>query len=114
MHSAPRLTEEEGCAILLAAFQEAGFSIEENFRFQEQGLDIGLDGFDPQRRVGYEFITTQAGDREELTPEVLTALEARLEKGELILLLVDEADVDPARLRRVAQQFLERARQASS
>jgi sugar phosphate isomerase/epimerase len=107
-----RLTEDEGCALLKARFEAAGFSITEHHPFQELGLELTLDGFDVERRVGYEYVTTEAGDREEFTPEVLTRLEDALRAGELTLLLVDEAQVDARALDLAAGRFLRRVRAA--
>lgn len=101
------LTEAEGSALLKVRFEQAGYAIEAPFAFSEEGVDVELDGFDPDRRVGYEFITTEAGDRASFTPEVVAKLEARMEKGELYLLLVDEADVDADALGDAAARFLE-------
>ena len=103
-----RLTEQEGCALLKARFEAAGFAITEHHPFLEHGVEITLDGFDADERVGYEFVTTDAGDREELTPEVLAKLEGALRAGDLALLLIDEADVDAARLDFAIEQFLQR------
>lgn len=84
------MTEAEGCALLKLHFEQAGFSITEHYRFTEGGLDVALDGFDSARRVGYEYITTAAGDRAEITPAVLDHLERRMERQELYVLLLDE------------------------
>jgi hypothetical protein len=106
------MNEREGCALLKERFTAAGLAIEEHARFTEEGLDVTLDGFDPARRIGYEYVTTEAGDREEITPSVLAALEARMQRDELYVLLVDERDVpDPAKLRLAADRFLEILRQ---
>ncbi|MGE0712174.1 MAG: hypothetical protein AB7N76_29805 [Planctomycetota bacterium] len=102
-----RLTEAEGCALLRVRFQEAGYAIQEHAPFEEGGVRVELDGFDPAARVGYEYLTTEAGDREEFTPEVVGALEARMRAGELFLLLVDEQDVDARGLSLAAERFLQ-------
>jgi len=106
------MNEREGCALLKERFTAAGLSIEEHVRFAEEGLDVTLDGFDPSQRIGYEYVTTEAGDREAITPEVVAALEARMLRGEMFVLLVDERDVpDPTALRFAADGFLEILRQ---
>lgn len=101
-----RLTEAEGCALLKVRFSEAGYAIEEHVAFAEGGVEVVLDGFDPLARVGYEYLTTAAGDREEFTPEVVSALEARMRAGELFLFMVDELDVDARGLSLAAERFL--------
>jgi hypothetical protein len=80
------MTEAEGCVVLKSRFEAAGLTVVERYPLD----GVVLDGYDPEKRIGYEFITTEAGDREELTPAVIAALEARMEKGELLVLLVDE------------------------
>ncbi len=106
------MNEREGCALLKERFTAAGLAIEEHVRLTEEGLDITLDGFDPVRRIGYEYVTTEAGDRAEITPEVVAALEARMLREELFVLLVDERDVpEPAALRFAAEGFLAILRQ---
>lgn len=105
-----RLTEAEGCALLKARFEAAGFHIAEHQRFTAHGVDVSLDGIDAAKGVGYEFITTEAGDRPEFTREVIATLEAAMGRGELRLLLVDEADVDGDGLSFAAERFLERVK----
>ena len=105
------MTEQDGGALLKEAFEQAGLTIAEDYRLDEDGLSVVLDGFDAGRRVGYEFITTEAGDRAEFGPEVLARLEARIGRGELFLLLLDEREVDEAGLRFAADRFLARLRE---
>jgi len=86
------MDEHEGCAVLKRRFTAAGLSIQEHYDLREGAVTFHVDGFDPKRRIGYEYITTAAGDREEITPELVAALEERMGRGELFVLLVDEAE----------------------
>ena len=104
------LSEAEGRALLEARFQAAGFSVEVDHRFEQDGLELTLDGFDPRARVGYELITTAAGDRAEFTAEVVARLEEGMAAGRYHLLLVDEAAVGRRTLERAADRFLQRVR----
>ena len=105
------MTEAEGCAVLHAAFTSAGYAIRERFVFREEGVEVELDGWDEARRVGYEYITDEAGDRAEFTPRSVAALEARMARGELHVLLVDEHDADgESDLRAAASAFLRELR----
>lgn len=104
------LTELEGCMLLRGAFEAAGLSIVDNFSFDEEGVQVELDGFDPGLRVGYEYITTEAGDREQFTPPVIAALESRMARGELFVLLIDETSCSREMLARAAEGFLARLR----
>lgn len=102
------LTESQGCAVLKESFQAAGYDIHDNFAFSEGIIRFHIDGFDPQARVGFEFITTEAGDRVEISAEMIGQIEARIAQGELFVLLVDEYEVESAEeLRLHAERFLE-------
>ncbi len=101
------LDEQRGSALLKQHFQNAGYQIAENYPFEVAGRMIRLDGYDPQRRVGYEFLTSAAGDRAELSAEVIAALEDLAESGQAFVLLVDEVDApDEADLALAAERFL--------
>ncbi|MFO0576288.1 MAG: hypothetical protein U1A78_19975 [Polyangia bacterium] len=103
------MTEAQGCALLKQHFVAAGYDITDNYPFSEQGVTFSIDGFDPVRRVGYEYITTSAGDREDVHPGIVAALEHRMTRGELFLLLIDEREVlSAADLASAAEHFLKR------
>lgn len=101
------LSEDEGCALLKRWFEGAGYAIAEDVPFQVGDATVELDGYDAEASVGYEYITTSAGDRAEFTPEVMGALEARMRSGDLFLFLIDERRVDAAGLELAAKRFLE-------
>lgn len=103
------LGEEEGRAVLKRCFEAAGLAIAVDHALAD--VPLVLDGYDATRRVGYEFITTDAGDRLEVTPQVVAELERRMAAGELAVLLIDERDVAaPVDLEAGARAFLEEAR----
>ncbi len=102
------MREDEGRAVLKRCFEARGLTITCDHRLHDEGVAITLDGYDPQKRIGYEYITTMAGDREEVTPEVVAELERRTAAGALAVLLVDELDVEGAvDLERGAAAFLD-------
>jgi hypothetical protein len=103
------MTEREGCELLRGRFQAAGLAVAERVRFVEGGISVTLDGFDAARRIGYEFLTSEDGDRAEFTPEVVAALDARMARDELFILLVDE-DATPELLEHAADGFLAQLR----
>ena len=86
------MDERNACALLKQRFEAAGFKIEENRPFEEEGIAFEIDGFDPEARVGYEYISAEAGDSWDVDGDVQAALEARRKKGEVHILFVDEAD----------------------
>jgi hypothetical protein len=103
--------ERVACAQLKQRFEAAGFRIAENQAFDEEGVRFEIDGFDAARRVGYEYITREAGDGWDVGDDVIAALEARRERGELHVLFVDEEDApDQAALDEAIDQFLETLR----
>ncbi len=105
------MNEHEGSAKLRKVFEAAGCSIVEGFRLPLAAGEVSLDGWDEQRRIGYEFITTNAGDRAEFTPAVVSELEAKMNAGELFVFLVDEVDIpDDGALERAARRFLDQLR----
>ena len=101
------VTEGEGKALLLAKFTAAGYAIASDFHFDEGGIVVDLDGWDAAARVGYEYITREADDHRQFDAETLARFEARMERGELTVLLVDELDaVTPDALDAAAKGFL--------
>ncbi len=85
------MKEAEGCALLAARFAKAGFSIARDVAFEIGGSTVHLDGWDAAKKVGFEYITKEAGDDAEFTPEVLHAFEEKMRAGELFVFLVDES-----------------------
>ena len=101
------MEERAACALLKARFEQAGFRIAEHQSFDENGIRFEIDGFDAERRVGYEYVTEEAGDGWDVDGDVIAALEARRKNGELHILVVDEAQApDEASLRRRADAFI--------
>lgn len=86
------MTEAEGTALLLARFTEAGYAIVPNFHFHEGDIEVDLDGWDASARVGYEYVTAEAGDHLQFDERTLARFESRMEKGELYVMLVDERE----------------------
>jgi hypothetical protein len=102
------LSESEGVRLLREEFVRAGLSIEEGAPFEVDGVLLSLDGYDPVRRVGFEFVTAEAGDRKAFTADVVAGLERKMERGEVHLLLVDEWGVEePEELRLAVRRFLD-------
>ena len=92
------MTESEGTALLFQRFTEAGYAIVPNFRFHEGDIDVDLDGWDATARVGYEYITREAGDDRQFDATTLACFEARMTKGELFVMLIDEHEALTAEL----------------
>lgn len=100
--------ETEGCEILQSVFTARGYQIQRDVAFAEAGVSFNADGWDPTTRVGFEYLTSEAEDRKDLSQDEMTELAARMDRGELFILIVDEAEVDdPETLRFAANKFLD-------
>ncbi len=99
------MREAEGCAFLAGRFEKAGFEIARDVEFEIAGRCVHLDGWDAKRKVGFEYITEEAGDDEEFTPEVMRAFEEKMRGGELHVFLIDEVATE-AELAEAADAFL--------
>jgi hypothetical protein len=107
------MTERDACALLKARFEAAGYQIAENQPFAEEGIQFEIDGFDADARVGYEYVTDEAGDTWDVDDAVVAALAAKLREGTLSVLVVGENEApDTASLARVADAFLAALRPA--
>ncbi|HLY94984.1 MAG TPA: hypothetical protein VKP14_09075, partial [Gaiellaceae bacterium] len=101
------MEERAACAHLKRRFEAAGFRIKENQTFDEDGVWFEIDGFDAARRVGYEYVTEEAGDGWDVDGDVIAKLAERRQRGELHVLVVDEADApDAAALDQAIDAFL--------
>ena len=96
----PLATEAEARALLARQFRLAGFRIREDVTITAPRFHVTLDGLDPARGVGYEYIASNEIDSD------LTAQEARAlaaDERSLVLVLLP---VDPVQLQRRAAAFL--------
>jgi len=94
--------------VLKRSFEARGLAIAENQPFDEDGVAFEIDGFDPARRVGYEYVTEEAGDSWDVDERVIAALEDRRQKGELFVLILHETDArDEAAIEARATAFLD-------
>lgn len=106
------MDERKACALLKRQFEAAGFHIADNVAFDEQGVRFEIDGFDAERRVGYEYVTREAGDDWDVDGAVIEAVERRRKDGELLVLIIDEADApDEPALAAAAAEFLDELRE---
>ena len=105
------MQERQACELLKGRFEAAGFKIAENVMFEEDGVRLDLDGYDAAARVGYEYVTEEAGDGWDVDDRVKDALADRMKKGVLWILVVDEGDAPDAKaLTKLADSFLEKVK----
>jgi hypothetical protein len=101
------MDERKAAALLKQRFEAAGFKIAENVSLDEGGLRFEVDGYDAEKRVGYEYVTAEAGDSWDVDGDVIAELAARRARGELSILVVTEDDApDEASLGKAADAFL--------
>jgi len=93
--------------LLKKRFEAAGLTIDENRALEVDGYTFEVDGFDAERRVGYEYVTAESGDGWDVDDNVIAALDAHRKRGDLFVLIVDEAEArDAAALGKIADAFL--------
>jgi hypothetical protein len=101
------MEERQACALLKARFEAAGFQIAENVMFEEDGVRFEIDGYDAAARVGYEYVTEEAGDSWDVDDDVKQTLAERMHKGELHILVIEEVRApDAPSLTKLTDAFL--------
>ncbi len=101
------MTEHDACALLKARFEQAGFEIAENVPLAHGKVRFEVDGFDAEKRVGYEYLTAEAGDSWDVDGDVIAELSKLRLAGELFIFVIDEADApDADTLGSAADMFL--------
>lgn len=100
------MEERKASEHLKRRFEQAGFRIAENVDFNEHGLRFDLDGYDADAKVGYEYVTDEAGDGWDVDEAVVAKLTELRQSGGLSVLVIDEDEAkDPAALDRLADEF---------
>lgn len=102
------LSEAAGCALLARLFRERGYTIRRNVVFREYGVSFHVDGWDAAARVGFEFLSSEKEDHEDLTLREFEKLKDAEARGELFLFVIDEVEpLSAAGLREAAAAFLD-------
>ncbi len=101
------MEERKASERLKSRFEQAGFRIKESVDFDKHGLRFDLDGYDADAKVGYEYVTDEAGDGWDVDDAVIAKLTELRASGELSILVVDEDEApDEAGLDRAIDEFL--------
>lgn len=101
------MEERKASERLKARFEQAGYRIKESVDFDQHGLRFDLDGYDADAKVGYEYVTDEAGDGWDVDDAVIAKLTELRTSGELSILVVDEDEApDEAGLDRAIDEFL--------
>ena len=108
------LSETEGCSLLARVFRARGYSIQRNVLFEEYGVSFHVDGWDPHARVGFEFLTSEDDDHDDLSLEEYKTLNMAQQRGELSLFIIDEVEPLTAQeLSDEASEFLDEVDEAA-
>ena len=87
------LLEEEGCQILAGVFAKRGFPVVRDVAFAEGNVAFDIDGWNAEHRIGFEYRTSEADDKDDLTLDELAELAERMEAGELFIFVIDDTSV---------------------
>jgi hypothetical protein len=102
------LNETEGCDILARLFKARGYRLQRNVRFREYGVEFDIDGWDPGARVGFEYLSSEDDDHDDLSLVEYQALMDQQRRGELSLFIIDEVEpISAADLLASADEFLD-------
>lgn len=109
------LSETKACDLLSRVFKKRGYAVARNVAFREYGVTFHIDGWDAAKRVGFEFLTSEDDDHDDLTlAEYQTLMDAQ-HRGELALFIIDEVEpLSAADLTETANAFLDEMEAAAS
>ena len=102
------LSETQGCDLLARLFRSRGYSIVRNIPFREYGVEFHIDGWDAVARVGFEFLSSEDEDHDDLSLTEYKALMMAQQRGELSLFVIDEVEpLSAADLTATVNDFLD-------
>lgn len=102
------LSEAAGCALLARLFRKRGYAIRRNVAFREKGISFDIDGWDAKARVGFEFLSSEKDDHDDLSLEEFERLKDAEQRGELFIFVVDEVEpLSADALGEAAESFLD-------
>ncbi|MFM8434314.1 MAG: hypothetical protein ACKOBP_03080 [Planctomycetia bacterium] len=109
------VSEFDGCDLLARLFRARGYAIKRNQVFREYGVNFHIDGWDPKARVGFEFLTSEDQDHDDLTLEEYKTLCDAQRRGELALFIIDEVEpLSEKELAAEAHDFLDEVAAAAT
>jgi len=102
------LSEAAGCDLLAKVFRARGYTIARNLQFREYGVEFHVDGWDAKARVGFEYLTSEDDDHDDLSVVEYQALMDQQRRGELSLFVIDVVEpISAADLEEQANEFLD-------
>ena len=107
------LSETEGCDLLARLFRARGYAIERNLLLRVYGVEFQVDGWDAKKRVGFEFLSSEDDDHDDLSLSEYQALGTAQQRGELALFIIDEVEpLSAVDLALQANEFLDEVAEA--
>lgn len=107
------LSETEACDVLASLFRARGYTIQRNIPFKEYGVEFHIDGWDARNRIGFEFLSSEDDDHDDLSLEEYKTLAAAQQRGELSMFIIDEVEpLSAEELKAAAHEFLDEAAEA--
>lgn len=107
------LSETKACDLLARLFRARGYAVTRNIMFREYGVTFHIDGWDAKNRIGFEFLTSEDDDHDDLSLEEYKTLMAAQQRGELSLLIMDEVEpLSEADLSATVHEFLDEVAEA--
>ena len=102
------LSETKACDLLTRLFRGRGYRIVRNIPFREYGVSFHIDGWDAKARIGFEFLSSEDDDHDDLSLEEYKTLMAAQQRGELALFIIDEVEpLSAADLEYTVNEFLD-------
>ena len=102
------ISETKACELLARLFRARGYAVARNIMFREYGVTFHIDGWDAKNRIGFEFLTSEDDDHDDLSLEEYKTLMAAQQRGELSLLIMDEVEpLSEADLSATVHEFLD-------
>jgi hypothetical protein len=102
------LSETKACELIARLFKARGYSIARNLMFHEYGVSFHIDGWDAKARVGFEFLTSEDDDHDDLSLAEYKALMDAQQRGEVSLFIIDEVEpLSAADLTATVHEFLD-------
>jgi hypothetical protein len=87
-----QISETRACDLLAQVFKARGYAIKRNLDFHEYGVSFHIDGWDAKARVGFEFLSSEDDDHDDLSLKEYQTLMDAQQRGELSLFIIDEVE----------------------
>lgn len=89
-----RLPEDIARTVITSRFEKQGIELEADYQFSHGDLLVTLDGYDPNRRVGYQFLSHSDADVvTDFDEATELAFEQLAGRGEAWVMVIHDADV---------------------